>query len=59
MSDLSDLLVVDLVMASARLLLLVIYRISKSSLRLYDCLMAMISIIRRFSLVVLSLTIHS
>jgi hypothetical protein len=50
---------VDFVIASAGLSFLSIYRISVISLRLYDCRSAMISIIRRFSCVVPSLTKHS
>jgi hypothetical protein len=50
------LLALALVLASAGLSWSLIHRISKSSLRSYDCRRAMMSIMRRFSLVVPSLT---
>jgi hypothetical protein len=49
---------VDFVIVSARLSFLLIYQISVISLRSYNCWSAMISIIRRFSYVVPSLTKH-
>ena len=52
------LLGLDLVIVSTGLLSPLIYRISSISLLLYDSRIAIISIIRRFSLVVLSFTIQ-
>ena len=54
-----DLFGVAFVIASAGLSIPLIYRILNSSLRSYDCRRAIMSIIRRFSFVVLSLTKHS
>ena len=59
MSDSNNLLAVDLVIVLVGLLSLAIHRISESSVRSYEYLMAIISIIRRFSLVILSLIMHS